>query len=151
MKISGKIKSVICAMDFSPESEKAIEFAVEMMAQDTERTLYLLHIVRPVYTVPANTQGITGVVSDPIEAQLREAKNKLETIANDARESGIRNVQGIVRAGEPVSAILDTIAEFKADLVIMGNRKHGFKRGIILGSVSERVSASSPVSVLIVR
>ena len=53
--------------------------------------------------------------------------------------------------GNPVDEILRNINEEKPDLVVMGNKKHGFRRGIFTGSVSERVSADSPVSVLIVR
>ena len=50
-----------------------------------------------------------------------------------------------------MDTILKLIDSYKPDMVIMGNRKLGFKKGILLGSVSARVSASSPVSVLIVR
>ena len=43
------------------------------------------------------------------------------------------------------------INEIKPDLVVMGNRRPGYKKGIFLGSVSSRVAADSPTSVLIVR
>ena len=48
MDMKQKIKSIICAVDFSEESMKAVEFAASLVGQNSEATLYLLNVVKPV-------------------------------------------------------------------------------------------------------
>ena len=73
------------------------------------------------------------------------------SLIRDIQNSGVNNVRGLVVIGDPAFMIVQESDKSGASLIVLGTRKHGFKRGIILGSVSERVSANSPVSVLIVR
>ena len=151
MDTKQKIKSIICAVDFSEESMKAVEFAASLVGQNGEATLYLLNVVKPVYAPIGDSAGAAEILMEQNDAIVKESKEKIEEIAKTLRNNGLEKVHGIVRTGEPVSSILNTIKEFNGDLIVMGNRKHGFRKGILLGSVSERVSADSPVSVLIVR
>jgi len=53
--------------------------------------------------------------------------------------------------GEVASGILSTVGKHKADLVVMGSRGNGAIKGALLGSVSMKVLANSPVPVTIVR
>ncbi|MEM0157511.1 MAG: universal stress protein [Thermoplasmataceae archaeon] len=151
MDIKQKVKNIICAVDFSEESMKAVEFAAALVGMNSDVTLYLLNVVKPVYAPVGDSAGAAEILMEQNDAIVRESREKIEEIAKTLRNNGLEKVHGIVRSGEPVSSILNTLKEFNGDLIVMGNRKHGFRRGILLGSVSERVSADSPVSVLIVR
>ncbi|MCL4341791.1 MAG: universal stress protein [Candidatus Thermoplasmatota archaeon] len=151
MNFDRKLSKILCAVDFSEESLKAVEFAYSIIVPRNDSTLYLLNVVKPVYAPIGDGSGAAEILVEENDQMLREAREKIESLAREIRSNGFDKVHGIVRSGEPVVAILDTVNEFKIDLVVMGNKKHGFKKGILLGSVSERVSANSPVSVLIVR
>lgn len=151
MNFDRKVSKILCAVDFSEESEKAVEFAYSIILPHNDATLYLLHVVKPVYAPIGDGAGAAEILIEQNDQLLKEGRDKIENLAKAIRSRGFEKVHGIVRSGEPVTAILDTVNEFKVDLVVMGNKKHGFRKGILLGSVSERVSANSPVSVLIVR
>ncbi len=151
MEFKKGIHSVLCATDFSEESDKAVEFAVSLLSLEKDVNLHLLHIVKPIFRAVGDVSYATDLLIEENETMIKDAKRKIELLASEIRENGFSKVHGSVRGGDPVNGILYAIEEFKADLVIMGTRKHGFKKGILLGSVSERVAADSPVSVLIVR
>lgn len=151
MRVKKNLKSVLCATDFSEGSDKAVEFAAGLMLKQEDGVLYLLHVVKPILTSVNGTLGSGETFAGENDLILKEARVQLEKIAKEIREAGVADVEVSVKTGNPVSVILDAVIEHKVELVVMGNRKYGFRKGIILGSVSARVSANSPVSVLIVR
>ena len=151
MDIDEKLKNIIVAVDFSEESEKAVEFAAGLIDRKLDTTIHLINVVRPFFTPIGDTTGTTEILRDEEEELVKSSRNKLERMVTSLKSRGLKNVQGSVRVGDPKSVIIAAIEEHKAGLIVMGTRKHGFKRGIFMGSVSERVSANSPVSVLIVR
>lgn len=145
-----KIKAILCPTDFSDESTKAVEFAAGIASKDPECALHILHVVKPVYVPVGDISGASEIIVEKNEKEIRNSRERLERIASEFREAGIQ-MHATVRTGDPVTSIPECAEEFKVDIIVMGNRKHGFKKGILFGSVSERVSANSPVSVLIVR
>lgn len=57
----------------------------------------------------------------------------------------------LIRADDVADAICDFCKASDADIVIVGRRGMGFLKGLILGSVSEKVVKSAPCSVLVVK
>jgi nucleotide-binding universal stress UspA family protein len=108
--------------------------------------------------VPYPIQYVTG--ENPtgdltIVERLSTLKEKGETILNHARDysisNGIANVKTYLRQGDPPREILDLAKVIKPDLIVIGNRRRGFIRGVFLGSVSQRVAANSECAVLLVK
>ena len=110
-----------------------------------------MHAVKPSFVPLSDDFGAAEYVIDDNEQLLKDGKVKARNLAAALKKKGVKNVQTVVSMGDPESVILNAAEEFKVGLIVMGTRKHGFKKGIFLGSVSERVSANSPVSVLVVR
>ncbi|MCL4350298.1 MAG: universal stress protein [Candidatus Thermoplasmatota archaeon] len=142
---------ILCAVDFSPESMKALTMAESLLNSESGTKLMVLYAYEPV-SMPL-PDYLTAVESGmDIDSYLEKARammtNNVERIN---MEFGSEVCEGKIVMGKAVDAILKVIEERNPDIVVMGNRKPGFKRGIILGSVSERVASNSPVSVLIVR
>lgn len=146
------LKGVLVAVDFAPESEKALKFAISLLQNQREVQLYLIHAV--------GTHVLTGSEMSPDslllnmqiqDEHVREAKYAMQQKVAFAKAHGIPKVKGLVVVSDPVHAIIDTAEQMKVDLILLGNRRRGYRRGIIFGSVSERVAADSPTSVLIVR
>ena len=150
-KTMQQLKRILVATDFSEESDKAVDFAAELVSRDNESTLYIVHAVKQSVVPLSDDFGAAEYVIDDNEQLLKDGKVKAKNLAAALKRKGIRNVQTVVSMGDPESVILNAAEEFKVGLIVMGTRKHGFKKGIFLGSVSERVSANSPVSVLVVR
>ena len=149
MKVEA-IKRILCATDFSKESEKAIEFAASMALGIKDSELILINVIKP---IPAFSGDLTeeSQIVDSENDIKRNSEEKMMSHIRDIQNSGVKNVRGLVVIGDPAFMIVQESDKSGASLIVLGTRKHGFKRGIILGSVSERVSANSPVSVLIVR
>ncbi len=147
-----KIKKILCAYDFSEESKKALEMAFFLSESIKDCELTILSVYKPIPTPVGDFTGATDSFLEDNEEAMENSKKKLHKVVEDIKMNHkIERCNGIVVMGNPVEEILHAIEKEQPDLVIMGNRKHGFKKGILLGSVSERVSANSPVSVLIAR
>lgn len=146
------LKGVLVAMDFTPESQKALDFAVKLLQNHRQAHLYMIHAVTT-HTLPGSEVSPDSLLLNMQvqEESMKEAKSKMEEKVEYARSHGIAKPKGLVVVSDPVSAIVNTAEELKADLIVLGNRRRGYARGIIFGSVSERVAADSPMSVLIVR
>ena len=151
MDIGEKLKVIIVATDFSEESDKAIDFAAALVLRNLDSTIYIIHAVREPFVPIGDAVGSSEIVMENTETVIKSTRERVERTVSRLKNIGISKVHGSVRMGDPVTVILDAIQEYNAGLVIMGTRKHGFAKGIFFGSVSERVSANSPVSVLVVR
>jgi nucleotide-binding universal stress UspA family protein len=146
-----QLKRILVATDFSEESDKAVDFAAGLVSRDNESTLYIVHAVKPSFVPLSDDFGSAEYVIDDNNQLLNDSEVKANNLASALKQKGIKNVNTVVSMGDPVSIIINAAEEFKVGLIVLGTRKHGFKKGIFFGSVSERVSANSPVSVLVVR
>ncbi len=146
-----KLKRVLVATDFSEEGNKAVKFAEALVSRDKESTLYIVYAIKPSYIPSSDDFGAAQYIIQENDDLIKSGKTMMESLVADIKQDGINNVQSSVILGDPEAVIINSADEFKAGLIVLGTRKHGFKKGILLGSVSERVSANSPVSVLVVR
>ncbi len=146
------LKGVLVAVDFAPASEKAFRFAVSLLQNQREVQLYLIHAVGA-HVLPGSEMSPDSLLLNMQiqDEHVKEAKSAMRQKVAFAKAHKIPKVKGLVVVSDPVHAIIDTAKQMKADLILLGNRRRGYRRGIIFGSVSERVAADSPTSVLIVR
>jgi nucleotide-binding universal stress UspA family protein len=75
----------------------------------------------------------------------------LEALREEARQSGLEQVETYARQGDAADAIIDVAEEQRADLIVVGNRGMTGAKRFLLGSVPNKVSHHAPCSVLIVR
>ena len=114
----------------------------------TEHTeIRVLHMLQPV--APAPPQMAPGYAPE-LEDQKMPARTLVERIAKDLQSSGFK-VDTAVEIGDVREGIIDTAAQWGADLIVVGS--HG-RRGVqrfLLGSVAEFVARHAKCSVEIVR
>jgi len=114
----------------------------------TENTeVRVLHVLQPI--APAPPQMAPGYAPE-LEDQKKPARELVERIANGLRSAGFK-VDTAVEVGDIRETIIDSAAEWGADLIVVGS--HG-QRGIqrfLLGSVAEFVARHAKCSVEIVR
>ena len=146
------LNSILVGMDPSKRSVKALEFSFKLLKANRNAHLYILYAVNPVLLRVGGDAPQAGMmVVEKQEEELEEAKKLVTKAVAHAKANGILHVEGLVREQDPVKAIIQTADKIKPDLIILGNRGRSFRRGIFFGSVSQRVAADSPVSVLIVK
>jgi nucleotide-binding universal stress UspA family protein len=114
----------------------------------TEHTeVRVLHVLQPI--APAPPQMAPGYAPE-LEDQKKPARELVERIAKELRSAGFK-VDAAVEVGDIRERIIDSAAEWGADLIVVGSHgQRGIKR-FLLGSVAEFVARHAKCSVEIVR
>ena len=140
-----EIRRVLCPIDFSDHSKRALDHAMAIAAW-YESTLTVLHVFS---ATPVAPFGPGPVMLEPVVLPLLDRDRLLaDTKAFAAAEhvSGVR-VDTVLREGNATIEILGQASVMAADLLVLGTHgRSGFER-LLLGSVAERVlrKASCPV------
>ena len=142
-----EIKNILCAVDFSEFSLRAFRYAAGI-ARHFRARLLLQHTV---HVSPALFLEGTDMTAarDTIQAARHEAEKTLRRLVD---QSGAEpsEVFLLVNEGDIRDRILETIAEQKIDLLVMGTHGHkGFNR-LVLGSIAEHMVHEAICPVLVV-
>jgi len=140
-------KSVVVGTDGSETAELAVRHAGELAATDQARL-----VVVTAYE-PKGDQLARG--SDGVPDDLRWTltdRNQAEEFARRGRElaaeTGAKGIVAQAIAGGPADVLLESAADFNADLIVVGSK--GLTRAAGFGSVASAVSHHAPCDVLIV-
>lgn len=68
-----------------------------------------------------------------------------------ARKAGAKKITVQLAGGEPADAILKAAKKQKADMIVLGTRGLGDFKGLLLGSVSHKVSSRASCAVMTVK
>jgi|AntDeeMinimDraft_6_1070357.scaffolds.fasta_scaffold00109_29 nucleotide-binding universal stress UspA family protein len=102
--------------------------------------------VHAVYVVDDTISRVPAYL-DTVREFGRDATDE---VAVQAASTGVGTTRQILR-GDPATKIQEYIGSHGVDLVVMGTERRTGVERLVLGSVTERVLASSPVPVLTVR
>jgi nucleotide-binding universal stress UspA family protein len=145
------IKHILVASDASPAATRAVRMAAQI-ADKFDARLKILYVVRDMQLPPeikrmAEIEKIQGdrdtIMKVVAESALKDAKAQ-------AQRDGATDVSTRVASGDPANEILRAAREEKADLIVLGTRGLGEVQGMLLGSVSRKVSNLLPGNCLIV-
>src|SRR5688572_19964193 len=142
------VHKILCPIDFSPGSERAMRFAIRF-AGELDAELVLAHSCHIPPLLLASDQAFPATTIQDI---TDEAERMLGVATAEATKLAGRRIPSKLLNGSPMATIVDLLAEDRAfDLVIMGSHgRTGFQR-VLLGSVAEKVVRHAPCSVLTVR
>jgi nucleotide-binding universal stress UspA family protein len=138
----GALNTILVAVDFSPTSEKALEYAVSL-AKPLGARLVVMHTYElPVYGFP---DGALLASVDAVTRLVGGAQVGLDAMV--ARYRRDLRIDTVLRQGSPWEEVRAVAEDVDADLIVIGT--HG-RRGIaraLLGSVAEKIvrTATRPV------
>jgi universal stress protein A len=138
-----KILMAIDDSKFSGDVLRAI--VTQFRTENTE--VRVLHVLQPI--APAPPQMAPGYAPE-LEDQKKPAREMVERIAKELRSAGF-NVSTVVAVGDTRETIIDSAAEWSADLIVVGSHGHRGMQRFLLGSVAEFVARHAKCSVEIVR
>jgi nucleotide-binding universal stress UspA family protein len=141
-----KARRILCPIDFSDGSRRALEEAVRQ-ARRHDADLTVLYVYQMLFAGPEVAIWPTVL---PLDEGTRAML--LEHVAQDLRSVDTKDVrlQTMILDGDPFTAIVEQARSLPADLVVMGTHgRRGFSR-FVLGSVTERVLHTAPCPVLTV-
>jgi nucleotide-binding universal stress UspA family protein len=148
------ISNVLVPVDGSDLSLKAVsEAAAIAKAMNASVTLFhaAAHGPRSMY---AEGLSPASVSLDPQKAHAereRQAKQVLERAAATARAAGVDPKTDFEVNDLPYMAIVAAAQRHGSDLIAMGSHGYGAMAGILLGSQTQKVIASTRIPALIVR
>jgi len=138
---------VLIAIDDSKFSQEALcRVAKQIRPQGSE--IRILHVVQPIAMIPI--PQMDARYAPEIQRQVEEARGLVERAALALRDSGFK-VETAVEKGDIRVTIVDTAAEWPADLIVVGSHGRTGLPRLLLGSVAEFVARNAPCSVEIVR
>jgi nucleotide-binding universal stress UspA family protein len=145
------IARVIVAIDFSPSSRSALDYAT-LLAATLGASMEVVHVREPPGYVGPDTMALLPIAAgQPGFEQTRgEVQRELEGALARAPSRPARHSVRI-ESGEPSDAILQVAADSGADLIVMGTHGRSGLARALLGSVAESVLRRAACPVLTIR
>lgn len=141
-------EKIIVAIDESEMNQKVIKAAIGI-AKDRDVHMTLVNVSKE--TVPAGLQYVPADYMEELLTEMRKASKALLAEAKSyLSKQGDWQVETITLQGDPAHGILDYAKDHDQQLIIIGSRGLGGMKGVMLGSVSHKVSQLSACPVLIV-
>ena len=145
-----QVNNVLFGVDGSGNAKEAMLKAVQLFQLDKLDVKVMLfhaaHVADPIRYV------------SPIEFISRVEQNLIlegETYLADAKrylaDVGVKNVELVVRTGNPAQELIDAAKSMPADLIVLGAEGRTAVQHFLLGSVSHRIAMHAPCAVAIVK
>jgi nucleotide-binding universal stress UspA family protein len=140
-------RRILCAVDFSPSSLRALTFA-ESLAEEADARLCVIHIVEPPSVFEPVPMGAAGGAITAEERRAGARRRLAGVISRDARIYS--HVSEVVTSGKPYRDILREAVDQGSDLIVMG--AHAGMPGVpAFGSTTNHVVREAACPVLTVR
>lgn len=141
-----KISKILCGVDGSPTSAKALQFAIDL-ARRFSAKLCIIHAL-PNYMHAFGDSKRTRKYHD--EKFKIENTKKIEKFLNTFDFNKVKH-EILIQWGEPSNIILDRAEDYHFDLIVLGATGHSILYHMLIGSTTERILRYSPCSLLVVR
>jgi len=138
---------LLVAIDFSPLSLRAVQYAVEFV-RGSSRTIDLLHVTQDPLPAHAASHAPAELLDQIREGEQSRATKELEAVIGTIPE--LHRGKQIVRRGPAAETICDEAGK-GYDLVVVSTHGRTGLSQFFIGSVAERVVRLAPVPVLVVR
>lgn len=171
-------KNILCPTDGSDHANKALSLAVDL-ARNYDARLRLVHVLlRNVDTRElkrfVEIEGLTKTVASEIN-RLMEVDSRVEIVRLrdlqiistgvlvdigdhilglaklEAEKKGVRDVTVTMLDGDPAQRILEHAERESVDGIVMGSRGLSDAKGLLLGSVSHKVSSRAACTCITVK
>jgi nucleotide-binding universal stress UspA family protein len=144
--------SILLTTDGSKAAERAAPYAVRL-ADTFDATLHVLYVVdTDAISYSLGTEQVDRIVAGQF-AEMTEvherAASAIDRIRDYADEAGLE-IAPAIEVGDPHTVIVRFAEENDVDLVVMTSQGRGGVRRMVMGSVTERVTRSLEIPVLVV-
>lgn len=136
--------SIVVGIDGSEPSRNALRWAVEE-AKLRSASVVAVHA----WAAPdATMYGGLAITDNEVETLAQDAREFVEHAVEEAVPDAVVDVMPIAVEGTPATALV--AAARSADLLVVGSRGLGGFKGLVLGSVSQRVAHHAPCPVVVI-
>ncbi len=142
------IQKILCPVDFSEFSRRAIDVAREL-ASCFEAELILLNVIADV-PAPHEVLSKRFDINGYKKALVSSSQNSLRKIVRRIDDNNDIKVRSVALQGNPPERITREARRLDVDLIVISSHGRGGRDGTIFGSVTERALQLAPCPVLIV-
>lgn len=136
-----EIKRVLCGYDFLPNSQRAVEVAVEI-ANKTGAEVEVLH---------ADYDEWFSHLKDVYKEVFKKKTKLLEDLKKEIKAKYGVEVEVKIEKGKPEKILKKEIENFKPDLTILGKRKSTEIKRMFIGTVAMKIVKNSPTPILVIK
>jgi nucleotide-binding universal stress UspA family protein len=137
-----RLRSILCAVDFSHTSRAALRAAADLACAHGSR-LTVLFVDDPMLVAAAKA-------AHDVRGSAASTEAALERFIGRTVHPLPAEVRAMVTSGTPVDEILTAARRQQADLIVIGTRGLGKVARMLLGSTTDRVLRRARVPVLAV-
>lgn len=142
-------EKILVAVDGSEHSNHAIDIACDIAGRYDGASVEIVHA--PVIDLPSPTLGAAGAALLPdMKTLMAEAQTIVDKACDRAIGAGCADTVGKVLRGDPAEAIVAEAGANNATLIVAGRRGLGKLKGLLLGSVSQKLNTHAKCPVLTV-
>jgi len=129
------IETILLAVDGSGHARKAVDYGIDFAARYGAKLVILT--VHP----PGPLSGALADYAAQEDLSASEVYQRIvEDLATLAGQQGVPDVVRLVEEGDAAAAILAAADHHNVDLIVLGSRGLGDLKGLLLGSVSHKVT-----------
>lgn len=139
---SAEMKKILCPVDLSKNSEKALKNAISW-AKIFDSQLLVLSVFEPLTSTSV-------FINEGNEDLFNEHKQFLDSFLKKTDFNDV-NWNSEIRSGKPHEEITAAVHEYGADLMIMGSTGRSGIPKKIMGSVAEKMINTMPCSLVVLR
>jgi nucleotide-binding universal stress UspA family protein len=143
------IQTLIVPLDDSETSEKSLDTAIDL-AQRIEAKLLLIRVASSTMQMSMASEWPAGY-PDILTAVEDASKGYLLLKIEELKQQGVEKVEYMVLVGDAAANIVETAEQNPNSMIIMTSKGRAGLGRAILGSVADRVVATSTAPVLLVR
>ncbi len=146
------LKTILVPIDGSDYANRAVDYASHLAAKFDAKIVLLHAIHYPFGRLPDELHqfAVSEHLDGPDEVAA-VAEKMLQSAEARASSAGVEEIAHDTRIGDPAQVILDAVQSFDAECIVMGSRGLGELKGLLVGSVSDKVLHHAEVPVTIVR
>jgi nucleotide-binding universal stress UspA family protein len=143
-----KVEDILVPIDFSPNSLRAVEYAMSLIEPSGE--IYLLHVIDTDFVTRLSLEGF-GEFEAATERLRHKAEGQLHQLINEYAQSGVQ-LESMVVIGHPFAEILRVADDLDFSLIVLGTRgqRGGTIEELLFGSTAEKVLRATPIPVVCV-
>ncbi|MFC6863064.1 universal stress protein [Halomicroarcula sp. GCM10025817] len=139
------VDHVLVAIDGSPLSRRALEFALEVHPDATITLLRVVDYIEESY----GAEMLVGP-TEIRERALSKAEELLAEASEQARDHE-GTVETVTEFGKPARVIPEYAGDNDVDVIVLGGHGRSLVSRVLLGDVAQRVVQQAPVPVTVVR
>ncbi len=140
------IQKILVCSDFSSHSAKALKAARDFSLQ-THAEVLVLHVVHTAYYMDA--WGLESWISEDMR---NEFQVKLDDMLKEQiKDIGLIAQTKVTHSSSITNSVLNTIDEYKPDIVFVGHQGKTNMEKVFIGSVARKIATMSPVPVMVIK